>query len=92
MQHAVRLGRVGWTREAKVTEPALNPRRLLMVDETNLRHFRKRWREIDQLWGACGDPEHWDVVRGLREAARDELRQEMLSVYHVGPRIFAIAI
>lgn len=75
-----------------MSEPALNPRKLLLVDETNFRLFRKRWRDIEQLWQACGDPEHWDAVRGLREAARDELRKEMLSVYHVGPRIYAIAV
>ena len=69
------------------------PRTLRLVDEYNFKHFRRRWREIDQLWDPFRvEPEHWDAIRTLRFAARDELRAELRDAVLLGEPKYLIAV
>lgn len=52
-------------------------RDFVRVSEPVFVNFHRRWRAIDRLWPACGDPEYFGVVSQLRNAARDELRDEI---------------
>ncbi len=62
------------------------------VDYTTFRDFHRKRVEINRRWPACGDPQHWAVIAGLRKTAREELYAEMREAVSVGPASYLIYV
>lgn len=67
-------------------------RTFVMVSEGIFANFHRRWRALDRLWPACGDPQYVAALSELRDAGREELRAEVRRDAEFAPGPFLIPV